>query len=395
MRKSQFPFAVLTAIAALGCSSRGLAGDPGVTDTEIVIGAHTNESGALADKMPLLLSMYFDDVNAAGGIHGRKIKFIRYDGAYVVSRAVENTKKLVEQDKIFAMVAAVPSISHQAVWKYLVQKGVPDVFFGDALKIYGEPFQRLLFPMVPEIGVDGATAAKYLAPQMGGKKVCFIAVNSETGIQYAEGAKKAFEEFNKTADAKAKVAIGPMEKVERDSVNSNPQMLNLKREKCDAIFASVFQAAWAQQVNFAWDQNFKPQWVTWLYNGKGFIFNLIKEPARDGIITTQQTLRDPRGPDDKVWKEVEAFAEKHNVKDAISSVPVAFWVGEAFTEALKRAGRDLTREKLITALESMGGWQCKVCLMPMDLSPTNHWPFLKPKVVNWRNGKLTMIEKQP
>src|ERR1700679_2291968 len=106
--------------AILLFSELAFSADPGVTDKEVVIGGHSTESGtwAMLGVLPKAMEAYFDRVNAHGGIDGRKIKYIHIDTQNDSAKSVQATHKLVEEDKVFAVVGAMGT-SHQAVWKYL------------------------------------------------------------------------------------------------------------------------------------------------------------------------------------------------------------------------------------------------------------------------------------
>jgi branched-chain amino acid transport system substrate-binding protein len=107
----------------------------GVTDTEIVMGcsnSFTGGPGALAflseQFTKLGIDLYFRVVNEAGGIHGRKVRTIYYDDGFKLQETVANTKKLVERDKVFAVLAPVGTASVAATLKYLEQNRVPLLF---------------------------------------------------------------------------------------------------------------------------------------------------------------------------------------------------------------------------------------------------------------------------
>ncbi|MCJ7810743.1 MAG: ABC transporter substrate-binding protein, partial [Dehalococcoidia bacterium] len=119
------------------------AGDTtGVTDTEIKLGSHfaLSQSPAAA-YAPIILGMraYFDYINDQGGVHGRKITLLIGDDHYNPPDTVEVVKKLVEQDKVFAIVAGLGEATHSAVWKYLEERGVPDMFVTAGLLKWSEP----------------------------------------------------------------------------------------------------------------------------------------------------------------------------------------------------------------------------------------------------------------
>jgi branched-chain amino acid transport system substrate-binding protein len=114
---------------------------PGITDTEIIIGAHSPLSGAYGAvyaMIPKAQEAYYKYFNETqGGVCGRKIVFKVEDNAYDPAKALEVTKKLVEGDKVFAIVGALGDHPHNGVWEYLNDKGVPDILVSAGARQYG------------------------------------------------------------------------------------------------------------------------------------------------------------------------------------------------------------------------------------------------------------------
>ena len=130
------------ALAAVAAETRG------VTKTEIVLGTHSDLSGPAATygvSSTNAIKMRFDDVNAAGGIHGRKIRLIVEDTQYQVPRAVQAGNKLINRDQIFAMVAGLGTPMNNALFKEQFEAGVPNLFPLSAARSMFEPFHKLKF----------------------------------------------------------------------------------------------------------------------------------------------------------------------------------------------------------------------------------------------------------
>src|SRR5690606_26576389 len=123
-------------------------GEDGVTDTEIIIGSHTALSGPVAAWGVGATEgsrMRFDEINEAGGIHGRKIKLIVEDHQYQVPRAVQAANKLINNDKIFIMLGALGTPMNNAVFAEQLAKGVPNIFPFTAARSMVEPHHPLKF----------------------------------------------------------------------------------------------------------------------------------------------------------------------------------------------------------------------------------------------------------
>src|SRR5438309_9828956 len=120
----------------------------GVSKTEIVLGMHTDLSGPAATygvSSSNAVKMRFDEVNAAGGVHGRKIRLVVEDTQYQVPRAVQAGTKLINRDRIFAMVAPLGTPMNNALFKDQFEAGVHNLFPLSAARSMYEPFHRLKF----------------------------------------------------------------------------------------------------------------------------------------------------------------------------------------------------------------------------------------------------------
>src|SRR5215472_2515987 len=114
---------------------------PGVTDSEIKIGNTGPYSGPLSNASPLPISMaaYFKMINDQGGVNGRKITFISYDDGYSPPKTVEMTRKLVESDEVFFLAGSVGTPTNTAIWHYMNQQKVPQLFPATGATKWNDP----------------------------------------------------------------------------------------------------------------------------------------------------------------------------------------------------------------------------------------------------------------
>jgi len=121
----------LTLAAAIGLAAVAVqAADPGVTATEIKLG-NTNPYSGPASAYGTIgksIGAYFKKVNEEGGINGRKINFVTLDDAYSPPKAVEMVRKLVEDDKVLLLFQTLGTPSNSAIWKYMNDEQVPQLF---------------------------------------------------------------------------------------------------------------------------------------------------------------------------------------------------------------------------------------------------------------------------
>ncbi len=175
------------------------AGDTtGVTDTEIKIGTLLPMSQTAAATWGVGLSKgmkaYFDYINDQGGIYGRKINFIIGDSQYTGPVAIEAARKLVEQDKVFALQGGLGTEAEGAVYKYLEEKGVPDMFLLTGETMFTEPLARNRFAFLVDYLTEGRILGQYIAENFDGKKLGILAQNDDFGKEGEEGLKLGIED---------------------------------------------------------------------------------------------------------------------------------------------------------------------------------------------------------
>ncbi|MCS5682595.1 MAG: ABC transporter substrate-binding protein, partial [Acidimicrobiales bacterium] len=149
----------------------------GVSDHEIVIGAHTDLSGSIAIWGVGSMNgarMRFDEVNAAGGIHGRQIRFVVEDTQYQVPRAIQAANKLIHRDKIFAMLLALGTPTNNAVMAQQFKAGVPNLFPLTGARSMVEPFQELMFTQRGIYYDEIRAAVKYFVEEQDKKSICVV-----------------------------------------------------------------------------------------------------------------------------------------------------------------------------------------------------------------------------
>lgn len=381
---------MLVVVSAILISPKSWAATPGVTDTEILIGGHTIESGAFVLLGPASIgsSVYFDMINEKGGVHGRKIKFIRVDTQGDQIKSLQAVKKLVEEDKVFAIFGSIGN-SHLAVYRYLAEKGVPDLLFSDNVSEYGKAPNKTIFPGKASVESEVQTLVDHAAEKYKKAKICFLVNNTPGGTEFYDLAKAAIEKANAKLSDKEKLDIGTVERVTMTSPQANSQVANLKREKCEVVINTLFGALGPSAITYGVLQKFEPHWLVPTYNSNPKFLELLPQGHRDGVVSlTSLVFEDFGAPGYGPYK---SLMEKTKTLEGRASA-VGYSLAEIFAEALKRAGKDLTRESLISAMESLTGWQCSLCIEPLSYSPKSHWGFEKVTLLVSKDGKWTKLK---
>lgn len=357
---SQIRFARPVLILGFACSVLACAKpkeapkyDPGVTDTEIKIGQTMPYSGPASayGTIGRAEAAYFKKVNEAGGINGRKINFISVDDSYSPPKAVEQVRKLVEEDQVLAIFQPLGTPSNTAIQKYLNTKKVPQLFVSTGATKWGDPKN---FPWTigfnPSYQLEAKTYAEHLAKKHPNAKVAVLYQNDDFGKDYLTGLKD-------TLGAKASMIVKEVS-YEVTDATIDSQMATLQASKADVFFNIATPKFAAQAIRKAFDSGWKP--VQYLSNVSGSVGSVLTPAGLDksiGVITVAY-LKDPT---DKQWdndpgmKEYLAFLAKYypEAKPIDASNLYAMVAAQTLEQVLKQCGNDLTRANLMKQAASL------------------------------------------
>lgn len=358
----------------------------GVTDKEVIVGAHVSGSGyaAYSNLYSQAVAAYFEEVNKAGGVEGRKIKWVTIDSQGLEPKTVQAVKTLVEEEKVLAIVGAQGG-SHFAILKYLIENSIPDIFFTDFNSAYATPPKKGIYPAWFTNDVDSNFHGKYIVENFQGKKACTLTLDNSNGDQWLKGVQEAINAYNSKASAEKKVTFAASEKVDKVATHANEQVLKLKKAGCDVVVNITAATLGPKVINFAHQQGFKPTWTTFWSNTRDNFLSVIDAGARDGILATT-AFANVEGFKVPNWNKYKEFCQRNKIElDPVSAR--GFYIGEIFVEALKKAGKKLTRESLIAAVESLNGFKCSLCIDPIAISKDQHAALIIPHWVVSKGGK--------
>jgi len=344
---------------------------PGVSDTEIVFGTHLPISGsAAAAYAPIAdgLRAYFDYINdAEGGVYGRKIKLIVGDDHYNPPDTMEVIRKQVEQNEVFAIVAGLGDETHSAVWKYLEERGIPDMFIASGLRKWTEPPVATRFSGIPDYQIEGQMLGAYVAQNFDGKKIGVLRENNEYGVDGLSGLNKGLEGSS--------VEIVAEEMCEATVADVSAQTQRLRNGGAEVVVslagplmsASLVQTA---RAVMSWD-------VPILVSGvdcSDIFIDLAGAANAEGIVSVVFGHQVYETDNPGIKQHHEIMAEYGGGALVSNFTLYGASIAEMTVEALKRAGPDLTREGFTHAAESIRDWTCSTCLTPINMSPTDHRP---------------------
>ncbi len=338
--------AALAAVTALaGAGAAPVAALQGVTDTEVVIGTHQDLSGPIASwGVPVRNGMQLaaDEVNAAGGVHGRKFRLIVEDSGYDPKKAVLATQKLLSRDSIFIMAGAMGTPTVLATMPLVLQKGLPHVFPLTAATQMYEPHDKLKFALFTPYNYVMRVATKWLVETKGKKAVCIMHQDDEFGLNVKRGVEDQLQAM--------KMELVSTTTYKRGATDFSSQIAKLRADKCDLVaLGTVIRetiGAFAEARKLGWQ-------VDMVGSNAAYAPEVaaLGKAVVEGFYAGGQTpipYYDTASPPVKKW--MDAYKAKFGTDANIQSV-AGYNVIMTTAEGLRNAGRTLTADSFVAGLE--------------------------------------------
>jgi ABC-type branched-subunit amino acid transport system substrate-binding protein len=366
-----------------GAETPGAQEVPGVTDTEILLGTHFPLSQTpAAVYAPIIDGMraYFEYVNSQGGVYGRKIRLLVGDDHYNPADTVEVVRKLVEQGGIFAMVAGLGESTHSAVWKYLEERGVPDLFVSTGLSKWTDPVVKTRFGGNPDYHTEGRMLGQYIAEHYNGKRLALLIQNDEFGEDGEAGIRMGLEGSD--------VQIVARETYESTQWDVTAQTQRLKRANPDVIAIYAIPPPAANMVKVAREVlNWNVPFVVSGVNATDIFITLAGPQNAEGVVSVVFGKQVYHTDDPGIQRHIQIMKEFGQGVPPSNLTVYGQGMAELTVETLKNAGRNLTRESLVEGAEAIRDWCCSLCLVPANLSPTDHRPAEIEIYIRVENGR--------
>jgi branched-chain amino acid transport system substrate-binding protein len=381
----------MSALAATGALAQTKVTNQGISADEIVIGTHQDLSGpikgwgvAVANGMKLAV----EEVNAAGGVHGRKFKLILEDSGYDPKKAVLATQKMIEKDKIFVNLGSMGSPTVIAAQDITLDAGVLQLFPLTAAEFTykfdpAKPQERLKFNTLLPYVESTQLATQYLIAEKKLKKPCILHQDDEYGQNVLDGFKAGV--------AGSKMTPTTITSYKRGATDFSAPIAKMKSDGCDlVVLGAVIRepiGAMAEAKKLGWDTTFLgatpvnvlevpalgKDVVEGLYSAGGF-----EIPYED---TAQGKIKD--------W--LAAYRKMHNTA-ANSQAIIGYNTVMTLAHYARLAGKDLTGQKLLDALESGDVFQDIFASPPTKFSKTNHLASTITSVQQVQKGRWVVVK---
>jgi ABC-type branched-subunit amino acid transport system substrate-binding protein len=368
--------------------------DTGATDTEIKIGNIMPYSGPASayGVIGKTEQAYFNKINAAGGINGRKINFISYDDGYSPPKTVEQARKLVESDEVLFIFNSLGTPPNSAIHKYMNAKKVPQLFVATGATKWNDPKE---FPWTmgwqPNYQSESHIYAKYLLKEKPDAKIAVLYQNDDYGKDYLKGLKDGL-------GAKAASMIVAEESYETTEPTIDSHIVKLKSSGADVFFDVTTPKFAAQAIKKAAEIDWK---VLHILNNVAANVGSVMKPAgfeaSQGILSANY-LKDPA---DSQWdndagnKEFLAFLAKDFPEGdkTNNSVVVGYAVAQTLVQVLKQCGDDLTRENIMKQAANIKDFRTEMLLpgITINTSPTDFAPIDQLQLMRFKGEKWEMF----
>jgi len=341
--------AAALALAASLATSIAFADTPtqGVSKNEIVIGSIQDLSGPIAGfgkavRLGMLLRV--DEANEQGGVHGRKLKLLVEDDAYDPKKAVLAAQKLVNQDKIFAMVAHIGTAQNMAAMPIQFEKNVFNFFPVTAAREMYEPFHKLKYSFAATYYDQMRTSLPKLVKDKNAKKVCILYQDDDFGLEVLRGAEAGLKALGMELTEKTTYKRGATE--------FSSQVARLKAADCDFVVLGTIIRETIGAIGEARKTGYNPTFMGSSATYTDLIHKLGGK-AMDGLYATH-TVQHPYL--DEASQPIRFWANKYKTK--FNEDPTVFSVYgydavDAFIRAAEKAGANLSVDTFIKAMDSM------------------------------------------
>lgn len=352
----------LLGAATMGAWSRSAqAQSAGVSDTRILLGQSAPFSGAaeqLGLQFHLGAQLYFEALNAKGGVNGRRIEIKRLDDGYEPERCVANTRQLISDD-VFALFGYIGTPTSLAALPLATAAKVPFFAPFTGAEALREPFNRYAIHVRASYFDETAAIVRQIT-SVGIKRISVFYQNDAYGKTGLEGVSRALKALNMEAASTGTV--------ERNSTDVTAAVESIMAQRPESIVQISAYKSCAAFIREARKRGFGGNFYNVSFVGTQALLDELGSDARGVAIS--QVMPFPYTPTTLISGEYLAAVRAKQGRAANYSGIEGFVAAKVFTEAVKRAGRNLTRDNFIAAIQGMknvdlGGF-------PVDFSPSKH-----------------------
>jgi branched-chain amino acid transport system substrate-binding protein len=361
----------------------------GVTDQEILIGTYSDLSGVTAMwgvNNTNAWRMVFDDVNAEGGINGRKIKYIVEDNQYQIPRSVQAANKLINRDGVFVMVGDGGTPMNNAVMPDQLAKGVPNMFPLTSARSMYEPFHHLKFGLAASYYDQMRAGVKVFVEQHHSKAICAMSQDTDFGRDVMDGARDQLKAMGLSLIAET--LHKPTD------TDFSASAARLRDANCDLILVGGITRDSIQIISAIR----KTGWnVEMLGQAASYDEAVAEVPGgvTEGFYSMTPVLfvaaSDPK-------PAVKEFAEKYKTrfgKEPNFAAQLGYTAAQLVVLGMQNAGKDLTTDSFVAGMEKIKDWHDIFGSPAMSFSATKHQGSSESFLCVVKGGKWVPVSTTP
>ncbi|MFZ6748353.1 ABC transporter substrate-binding protein [Undibacterium sp. Ren11W] len=336
----------------------------GITDHKIILGQSAAFSGPAAQlgiQLHAGAKTYFDQVNAQGGVFGRKIEIIKLDDKYEADLAAANTKKLIEVDEVFALFGYVGTPTSNAALPIFTQAKVPFFAPFTGAQSLREPFNKQIF----NIRASYFDETEHLVDRLvktGLKNIAVFYQNDAYGKAGLAGVERALKKLN--------VPMLEVATVERNSTEVAKAVEKILPKRPDVIIQISAYASCSAYIKDMRKAGYTGQFYNVSFVGSKALADTLGAEGPGVVIS--QVVPFPWHLATPVVAEYTKAMNKAGIQELNFSSLEGFIAAKVLVEGLKRAGRNLSRDRLISALETINIGNYDTGGFDVAFSPSSH-----------------------
>jgi len=371
--------------------------DPGASDTEIKLGNTWPFSGPVSPTSPVERQMagYFHMINDQGGVNGRKIDFISLDDGYIPPKTLEDTRRLVEQDKVLLMYGQLGTPTNIAAQPYLNSRKIPQLFITTGANSLINPTKYpYTMGFQASYALESIVFAKYILAERPNAKIGILYQDDDFGTD-------RIGPFVTTLGAKADHMIVAKVSYQVTDPTVSSQIISIKSAGADTIYLAAQSRAAAQAISAARDQE---GWNALLFLPFVASAKSVVGPVGDaklkGVISSDST-KDPTDPtwaDDAASKAYLEWNKKYTPaqdQESNAAAPLGYVSAQAMVEVLRQAGDDLTRANIMKVVTHLHQVSLPLLLpgITLNTSPDNYYPIHTLQLKQYDGTRWILIGK--
>ncbi|WP_233575895.1 ABC transporter substrate-binding protein [Noviherbaspirillum saxi] len=317
----------------------------GVTSDQVLLGTSRPMSGpitSIANEVFTGVGVYLDHINMQGGVNDRKIVLLELDDAYDPGRAVANVKRLIEKDKVFALFGVAGAAANMAIMPLLADAGIPSIAPLSSSEALRKPFNRYVFHVMCGMADEVNKLAEHMAVR-GIDKVGVVYMNGAFGEEGLALAERAL--------AANKIAITAKSSLEANGADTDEVSAYIAKSAPKAV---LLLTAGRQTIDFVKTYNRRSPGAQYFGTSTLGLHVIGKALGKDGAgMVATEIVPYPYSATSRVVMEYQKLMRQRGLKYSEESM-AGFLYAKFLVEGLRRTGRDLTRERYMHTLETMG-----------------------------------------